>query len=205
MAQRAPRLSAATQKKRKYEELLASIDPSILKIPEISRSLAGDTMYLDLGKPPLHDLVKIFEDLSNKALEKGFEKVLDALAGRPLRVATVCSGTESPLLALEMIQQGEYHFCAIEPVARMLTGLYQLQSYLSLWDIVFHIFSAVRLFPSSRRTSSGPLAPKLSSETSQSSEEMKRKWLISPLRIIDADIRELAERPMAHWLKYPVN
>lgn len=114
MAQRAPRLSAAAQKKKEYDELLASIDPSILEIPEISRSLVGDTTYLDLGKPPLHDLVKIFEDLAKKALEQGFEKVLDALAGRPLRVATVCSGTESPLLALEMIQQGEYHFLAIK-------------------------------------------------------------------------------------------
>lgn len=34
---------------------------------------------------------------------------------------------------------------------------------------------------------------------------MERKWLISNSQIMDADNRELAERPMVHWLKYPVN
>lgn len=159
MAQRAPRLSAAAQKKKEYDELLASIDPSILEIPEISRSLVGDTTYLDLGKPPLHDLVKIFEDLAKKALEQGFEKVLDALAGRPLRVATVCSGTESPLLALEMIQQGEYHFLAIKPASIVLTSFYPWQSYPRVCDFDSRTFSAVRLFHSSKRTLSGPSAP----------------------------------------------
>ena len=50
----------------------------------------------------------IYEDMTGRAMELGFERVLGHLGERPLRVVTVCSGTESPLLALEMVQKSKY-------------------------------------------------------------------------------------------------
>ena len=59
---------------------------------------------LDLSLPPLCDNQKIFEDLGSRALQLGLRRLLPDL-GRPLRVATFCSGTESPLLALQDLQE----------------------------------------------------------------------------------------------------
>lgn len=58
--------------------------------------LAGDL-------PPLHDLDEIFQKITLHAAEKKLGDVTDCLGGRKLRVATMCSGTESPILALEMV------------------------------------------------------------------------------------------------------
>lgn len=64
--------------------------------------LAGDL-------PPIHDLKQIFEKITLHAVhEHGFKEFLRSLNGRELRVATVCSGTESPILALEMIVSREF-------------------------------------------------------------------------------------------------
>ncbi|KAI6041310.1 hypothetical protein EDC04DRAFT_2867311 [Pisolithus marmoratus] len=53
--------------------------------------------------PPIHDIPAMFADLVSRVpLLKG---VAEHVQGRKLRVATMCSGTESPLLALEMICQ----------------------------------------------------------------------------------------------------
>ncbi|KAL5003338.1 hypothetical protein BDV10DRAFT_180471 [Aspergillus recurvatus] len=61
--------------------------------------------------PPLHKLSDIFNSLTERAIELGFDKVLGHLGDRRLRVATVCSGTESPLLALEMVKENlQKHF-----------------------------------------------------------------------------------------------
>lgn len=63
--------------------------------------LAGDL-------PPIHDLSDIFKQIAtDTSKQNGFKELFAALNGRPLRVATVCSGTESPVLALEMIAQRE--------------------------------------------------------------------------------------------------
>jgi hypothetical protein len=54
--------------------------------------------------PPIHDLNDIFEKITLNAVhDNRFERFIKSLNGRKLRVATVCSGTESPILALEMI------------------------------------------------------------------------------------------------------
>ncbi|KAF5387319.1 hypothetical protein D9757_005715 [Collybiopsis confluens] len=53
--------------------------------------------------PPLNDLSDIFRDLLRRTPQ--IKDVALRLSGRKLRVATMCSGTESPLLALEFIQQ----------------------------------------------------------------------------------------------------
>jgi hypothetical protein len=80
-----------------------SIEPEILRViyrryvdslksrPAIDRSLS-----------PLHNIKEIFDDIAEKADSLGFGNVLSHLGSRKLRVATMCSGTESPLLALKM-------------------------------------------------------------------------------------------------------
>ena len=51
--------------------------------------------------PPIASIPKMFDDLVTRAAK--LDKVVDRLNGRKLRVATMCSGTEAPLLALRMI------------------------------------------------------------------------------------------------------
>lgn len=53
--------------------------------------------------PPIHDIASIFSDMVVRTPE--MKSVTKHLKGRPLRIATMCSGTESPLLALEMIRR----------------------------------------------------------------------------------------------------
>ncbi|KAJ5146089.1 uncharacterized protein N7515_000653 [Penicillium bovifimosum] len=77
------------------------------EIPELRRGRTIKRgLYLATDLPPLYRLPDIFADMASKAQKLGFERVLSQLGGRPLRVATVCSGTEAPLLALELIQAG---------------------------------------------------------------------------------------------------
>ena len=51
--------------------------------------------------PPINQIPDMFADLVGKV--KGIKDVAERIRGRKLRVATMCSGTESPLLALDMI------------------------------------------------------------------------------------------------------
>ncbi|EIW79421.1 hypothetical protein CONPUDRAFT_107802 [Coniophora puteana RWD-64-598 SS2] len=53
--------------------------------------------------PPMHDIPAIFSDLISRIPE--IKQVAERVEGRKLRVATMCSGTESPLLALDLICQ----------------------------------------------------------------------------------------------------
>jgi hypothetical protein len=58
--------------------------------------------------PPITQISDIFTDIVDRCcdLKNGnLVDVVDRLNGRKLRVATMCSGTESPLLALDMISQ----------------------------------------------------------------------------------------------------
>ena len=52
---------------------------------------------------PICDIGDIFDDLVGNI--ESIRDVTQHVAGRKLRVATMCSGTESPLLALELIQK----------------------------------------------------------------------------------------------------
>ncbi|KAJ7504292.1 hypothetical protein B0H11DRAFT_2273456 [Mycena galericulata] len=53
--------------------------------------------------PPIHEIPAIFDDLVGRIPK--IKEVAQHISGRKLRVATMCSGTESPLLALELIQK----------------------------------------------------------------------------------------------------
>ncbi|QRV87675.1 Serine/threonine-protein phosphatase [Ceratobasidium sp. AG-Ba] len=71
--------------------------------------------------PPIASIPEMFEDIVRRTPE--LDKVANHLGGRPLRVATMCSGTESPLLALGLVSRAmgktltvEHVFsCEIEP------------------------------------------------------------------------------------------
>lgn len=56
----------------------------------------------DSNLPPISYIPAIFTDLVSHIPDVA--KVAERVKGRKLRVATMCSGTESPLLALELIQ-----------------------------------------------------------------------------------------------------
>ncbi|KAG9090323.1 hypothetical protein FS749_000649 [Ceratobasidium sp. UAMH 11750] len=78
---------------------------------------APETSHL----PPIASIPDMFVDIVHRTPE--LEKVANRLGGRPLRVATMCSGTESPLLALGLVSRAmgntmtvEHVFsCEIEP------------------------------------------------------------------------------------------
>lgn len=67
----------------------------------------GTKAKLALDLPPMHNLDDIYATITRHAMNNGLGGFLDHMQqiDRPLRVATVCSGTESPLLALEMVQK----------------------------------------------------------------------------------------------------
>lgn len=65
------------------------------------------TPGIDQSLPALSDIQDIFNDITSRAYESGFNEAVDLLDGRVINVATICSGTESPLLALDMICDGK--------------------------------------------------------------------------------------------------
>ncbi|KAE8151156.1 hypothetical protein BDV25DRAFT_139139 [Aspergillus avenaceus] len=74
--------------------------------PEAVRCQPKSTRRSQLAHdlPPMSKLGDIYRSLTTRALELGLGKFLELRGDRPLRIATACSGTESPLLALEMVQ-----------------------------------------------------------------------------------------------------
>lgn len=100
-----------TRKRQKVEQPPTIPESDFVEIEYVNQlrynfspknGLAGDL-------PPIHDLKQIFEQITLHAVhENGFKEFLKSLNGRQLRVATVCSGTESPILALEMVVSSEF-------------------------------------------------------------------------------------------------
>lgn len=58
--------------------------------------------------PPISNIVEIFDDLTEKAMDLGLGKAIQHLGARKLKLATMCSGTESPLLALQLVSESKY-------------------------------------------------------------------------------------------------
>jgi hypothetical protein len=104
-----------------------SVRRAMIEIPELRRGYSvslSQRRYLASDLPPLHTLADIFADMASNALKMGFASVLSRLGSRSLRVATMCSGTEAPLLALEMIQTGKFVNCFLfNSLARCLLML----------------------------------------------------------------------------------
>ena len=74
--------------------------------PVNKRMRRTKTRGIQWGLRPLSDMQDIFDDLTGNAVKLGFLDVIKDLGGRQLNVATMCSGTDSPMLALQMISHG---------------------------------------------------------------------------------------------------
>lgn len=62
---------------------------------------------LDTSLPPISNHNEIFRDLAMRAIDLlGLRNVVQHFERRPLRVATVCSGTDAPLWGLLQLNQG---------------------------------------------------------------------------------------------------
>lgn len=75
------------------------------------RKSGGGTKWsgLDESHPPMSRLSDIFRDIAARAQQvEGFKEFLSHIQGRNLRIGTVCSGTESPILALNLVNEGKY-------------------------------------------------------------------------------------------------
>lgn len=70
----------------------------------------GGAIGLDLGLPPVHKIEHIFQDITDKALTLGLEEALEYFDGHTIRIGTMCSGTESPILALELVKKGKIFY-----------------------------------------------------------------------------------------------
>lgn len=86
---------------------VSDIESEIVKEKKTAKKRTGGKAAKeeeDVSKyPPIHEIPAIFHDLVGRA--SGMKKVAQHLQGRKMRVATMCSGTESPLLALELIRR----------------------------------------------------------------------------------------------------
>jgi len=54
--------------------------------------------------PPMSKMEDIFTDLARKAVTHGLNDALKAFPGKKLRVATMCSGTDAPIIGLRAVQ-----------------------------------------------------------------------------------------------------
>lgn len=87
-------------------------DGNELDVPKKSRRKAQSASNVpqrkgkltwDFSEPPLNNIEDIFADLAGKATQLGLLSALKKLKSRPINVATMCSGTESPIIALDML------------------------------------------------------------------------------------------------------
>ncbi|KAF7185894.1 DNA repair protein rad5 [Pseudocercospora fuligena] len=99
--------SKPTAAKSKANGRSSGVTGSRTRMVNLRRRNGGNG--LDFSLPLISDITEIFQDLTRRALDLGFDKTVRELANRPIRVATMCSGTESPLLALEMISDALKH------------------------------------------------------------------------------------------------
>ena len=78
--------------------------------PTSGRAGSRRKYQIDMSLPPLSDLKEIFHDLVSRAWKSilAMEAAMKDLSGKWVHVATMCSGTESPLLAMYKMQDGEY-------------------------------------------------------------------------------------------------
>ena len=80
---------------------------------------------LDRSLPPIHSLPDIFEDMVLTGLDESkslkVQDFVNHVQGRALRVGTMCSGTECPILALGLVNDGEFLSDSLHLNANFLT------------------------------------------------------------------------------------
>lgn len=89
-----PQFSKGPKKKISYK---CEPAPCGIKIESRSEDVDG-------GLAPISDLTTIFNDIISRVIPS-IKKLMGANKHRKLRIATMCSGTESPLLALGMFSK----------------------------------------------------------------------------------------------------
>lgn len=98
-----------TPTKTVYDEDYDDEPNYILNRPKQYKKIFKDNFTFKSGmnpdSPPMSTLEAMFGHMTNKAIRKGFDKVLLRLDGLPINIATMCSGTESPILGLRMVAQ----------------------------------------------------------------------------------------------------
>ncbi|KAI0372611.1 hypothetical protein BV20DRAFT_1119632 [Pilatotrama ljubarskyi] len=89
-------------------------DPDDEGAPEGDADVAKAANIENSDLPPIYQIPAIFSDLVSRIPQ--IKDVAEHLKGRKMRVATMCSGTESPLLALNLIQRSimEHYGVALE-------------------------------------------------------------------------------------------
>ncbi|KAI5288949.1 hypothetical protein KEM54_004637 [Ascosphaera aggregata] len=90
--------------KHNKDEVFSQLPPEVLRGMYTSMPGVRSKPGLNRHLPPLSRIEDIFDDIAKTAVKNGFEKFLDHLQSRELKVATMFSGTESPLLALHMLK-----------------------------------------------------------------------------------------------------
>lgn len=70
------------------------------------RQTANNADGIDLSLPPLNNVEDCVEDMMRKSLQHGLKAVLDHLHDQPIRIGTMFSGTEFPLIAMKLISDG---------------------------------------------------------------------------------------------------
>lgn len=83
------------------EDLLSDMDIEPKRLPKTKKTPSSkiNRKGLDFSLPPMHDNESIFADLTSRANDLGLAGALNDI-GRSINVATMCSGTESPLFGL---------------------------------------------------------------------------------------------------------
>ena len=79
----------------------AGEDPSDQDAGDADGEVTKGSAIENSDLPPIHEIPAIFSDLVSRIPQ--VKDVAEHLKGRKMRVATMCSGTESPLLALNLI------------------------------------------------------------------------------------------------------
>ncbi len=85
---------------------------------EASNPALKKTKPSEPENPPMHSLREIFAHMTLKALDLGLGNALEHLGSRKLQIATMCSGTEAPILALNEIQEGR-HFISYVAIVNL--------------------------------------------------------------------------------------
>ena len=76
--------------------------------PGMAKQANDNKFRLDESQPPLFKLPGIFHDMVLNAWNKTpLKEAMETLSTKQIHVATMCSGTESPLLALDIIKEGK--------------------------------------------------------------------------------------------------
>ena len=88
--------------------------------------------------PPMSDINEIFDDLTANAARHGLREVVKSLESYKVKVATMCSGTESPILALGLISESEW----IPPLQKSRSDLPGLMKHFRLKLEIEHLFRA---------------------------------------------------------------